>query len=68
MWGIGVLTAVNRAFLYMSLLGIVLLFYELCIMCPCEGLHLSCALVVESYQACQPGGQSAADAKIHTHT
>lgn len=42
-------------------------------MCPCEGLPLSYVPVVESYQACQPGGQSA-DAKLahglrkHTYT
>lgn len=63
------ITAVDSTFLYMSPFCIVLLFHDLCIMCPCEGLHLSYALVVESYQACQPGGQSAADAKLtHTHT
>lgn len=41
-------------------------------MCPWEGLHLSYVPVVESYQACQLGGQSKLThtqiKHIHTHT
>lgn len=40
------------------------MFVHVFIMCPCEGLHLSHVLAVGSYQACQPGGQFAADAKL----
>lgn len=49
-------------------LFICIVCLSLCMMCPCEGLHLSRYPMVKSCQACQPGGHHAADVQLtHTH-